>query len=291
MNITSLDLSGKLPPEQVAVFRLINEITKREHVPFFVVGAKARDLVLLYAYGIPQQRATNDIDFGLLMSGWDEFNRLKGAMLATGKFIAHPRMEHRLLSDEFSAIIDLVPFGEIENPKGVIAWQPDFTMRMSTLGFREAWETSVRVRLAKDLEVAVASPAGLALLKLVAWDDRHYQRDAQDLGLLLSTYLDAGHAEELYGEGAEHVDLLDDPKFDYEHASARILGRNMAAIMGGESRRVIERVLAEETNEAGQLRLATEMSGSGAHFRGEMERALIMLHQLWQGVKDRTKDQ
>ena len=204
-------MSGKLPPDEVAVFRLINEITTREHVQFFVVEAKARDLVLLYAYGIPQQRATNDIDFGLLMSGWDEFDRLKRALLATGKFSAHPRMEHRLLSDEFSAIIDLVPFGEIENPKGVIAWQPDFTMRMSTLGFREAWQTSVRVWLAKDLEVAVASPAGLALLKLVAWDDRHYQRDAQDLGLLLSAYLDAGHAEELYGERAEHADLLDDP--------------------------------------------------------------------------------
>ncbi|MBA3806281.1 MAG: nucleotidyl transferase AbiEii/AbiGii toxin family protein [Acidobacteria bacterium] len=287
MNATSLDLSGKLPPEQVAVFRLINEVAAREHVQFFVVGAKARDLVLHYAYGIPQRRATNDIDFGLLMSGWSKFDRLKRALVATGKFIAHPRMEHRLLSDEFSAIIDLVPFGEIENPKGVIAWQPDFTTRMSTLGFREAWQTSVRVRLAEDLEVAVASPAGLALLKLVAWDDRHYQRDAQDLGLLLSTYIDAGNAERLYGEQAEHADLLEDPEFDYEHASARILGRDVAAIMSKESRSIIERILAEETNEAGQLRLATEMTG-GAHFRGETERALIMLRQLRQGIKDRV---
>lgn len=128
MNATLLDLSGKLPPEEVAVFRLINEVAAREHIQFFVVGAKARDLVLHYAYGIPQRRATNDIDFGLLMSGWDEFDRLKRALVATGKFIAHPRMEHRLLSDEFSAIIDLVPFGEIENPKGVIAWHPGFTV-------------------------------------------------------------------------------------------------------------------------------------------------------------------
>ncbi len=288
MNAILLDLSGKLPPEQVAVFRLINQVAAREHVQFFVVGAKARDLVLHYAYGIPQRRATNDIDFGLLMSGWDGFDRLKRALAATGKFIAHPHMEHRLLSDELSAIIDLVPFGEIENPKGVIAWHPDFTTRMSTLGLREAWQTSVRVRLAEDLEVAVASLAGLALLKLIAWDDRHYQRDAQDLGLLLSNYIDAGNAERLYGEQAEHADLLDDPEFDYEHASARILGRDMAAIMRGESRSIIERIIAEETNEVGQLRLATEMT-SGARFRGETELALIMLRQFWQGVKDRTK--
>ncbi len=288
MNAISLDLSGKLPPEEVVVFRLINEVASHEHVQFFVVGAKARDLVLHYAYGIPQRRATNDIDFGLLISDWDEFGRLKRALLATNKFTAHPRMEHRLLSDELSAIIDLVPFGEIENPKGVVAWQPDFTTRMSTLGFREAWQTSVRVRLAEDLEVAVASPAGLALLKLVAWDDRHYQRDAQDLGLLLSTYIDAGNAERLYGEQAEHADLLDNPEFDYEHASARILGRDMAAIMSGESRGIIERIIADETNEAGQLRLATEMT-SGAHFPEGTDRMLIMLRQLLQGVKDRAR--
>src|SRR5207302_1009016 len=148
---------------------------------FFVVGAKARDLVLHYAYGIPQRRATNDIDFGLLMSSWEEFDRLKQALIATDKFVAHPHMQHRLLSEEYSAIVDLVPFGEIENPKGVVAWHPDFTTRMSTFGFREAWETSIRVRLAEGVEIAVASLAGLALLKLVAWNDRHYQRDAQDL--------------------------------------------------------------------------------------------------------------
>lgn len=289
MNAISLDLSGKLPPDEVGLFRLINGVAAREHVQSFVVGAKARDLVLHYAYGIPQRRATNDIDFGLLMSAWDEFDRLKRALIATGKFVAHPHMQHRLLSEEFSAIVDLVPFGEIENPKGIIAWQPDFTTRMSTLGFREAWQTSIHVRLAEDLEIAVASSTGLALLKLVAWDDRHYQRDAQDLGLLLSTYLDAGHAEELYGEQAEHAGLLDDPEFDYEQASARILGRDMAAIMSGESRSTVERILAEETREAGQLRLATEMA-SGGHLHGETERALIMLRMLWQGIKDHASE-
>ena len=139
MNTTSLDLSGKLPPEQVAAFRLVDTVAARERVPFFVVGAKARDLLLHLAYDIPQRRATNDIDFGLSLSSWNEFNRLKGELLATDKFIAHPRMEQRLVSDEFSVIIDLVPFGEIEDPKAASAWQPDFLLRMSTLGFREAW--------------------------------------------------------------------------------------------------------------------------------------------------------
>lgn len=289
MNATSLDLSGKLPPEQIAVFRLITDVATREGMQFFVVGAGARDLVLHYAYNIPQRRKTNDIDFGLRVDSWDEFDRLKRALLATDKFTHHPHMEHRLLSDEFSTIIDLVPFGGIENPKSVLRWPPEHTTEMSTLGFQEAWQAALRVRLAEDLEITVASLAGLALLKIIAWNDRHYRRDAQDLGLLLSTYLDAGHEEELYGEGVPHADLLDDPEFDYEHASARILGRDIAAVMSGESRLVVERVLADETDEAGQLRLATEMTSGGTNFRGETEQRLTMLRKLLQGVTDATR--
>ncbi len=48
-----------------------------------------------------------------------------------------------------------------------------------------------------------------------------------------SVYLDAGHAEELYSEGAEHVDLLDDLEFDYERERAD----NRARHSGADERR------------------------------------------------------
>lgn len=41
----------------------------------------------------------------------------------------------------------------------------------------------------RDLVVKVASLAGMALLKIVAWSDRRFERDAQDFGLKrLSVY-------------------------------------------------------------------------------------------------------
>ena len=59
--------------------------------------------------------------------------------------------------------------------------------------------------------------------------------------------------------------------------------------MSAESRRVVERILASETNEAGQLRLVTEMTSGGTNFRGEVEQTLAMLRELRQGLVDRTK--
>jgi predicted nucleotidyltransferase len=47
---------------------------------------------------------------------------------------------------------------------------------MSTVGFREAYDSSIEVRMAADLIVRVASLAGLALMKIVAWDDRRFDR-------------------------------------------------------------------------------------------------------------------
>lgn len=63
---------------------------------------------------------------------------------------------------------------------------------MSTTGFPEAYANSFEVSLAHDLIVKVASLAGLALMKIVAWDERHFERDAEDLALIMRHYLDAG---------------------------------------------------------------------------------------------------
>ena len=64
MNNTSLDLSNKLPAEQVSVIRQVVRTAERQRLPLFIVGAQARDLLLQYVYDLKVHRATNDIDFG-----------------------------------------------------------------------------------------------------------------------------------------------------------------------------------------------------------------------------------
>lgn len=59
-------------------------------VPFFLVGAFARDLLLEMRHGLKAQRATNDVDFGIRVSGWEEFEALKRALVGTDRYIPDP---------------------------------------------------------------------------------------------------------------------------------------------------------------------------------------------------------
>jgi predicted nucleotidyltransferase len=210
---------------------------------------------------------------------------LRDALVTRENFQRHPTKQQRLLHAE-GAIVDLVPFGELEERSGVIAWPPDFSVVMSTVGFREAYESSIDVRIADNLVVKVASLAGLALLKFVAWSDRRYERDAQDLGLIMRHYLDAGNQDRLYIEGGDCSDLLLEEDFDYEAASARILGRDVAQLFTDQSRQLIERVLSEETNQAGTFALAMAMVRNNANYHGDSDLALARLAKLQQGVFD-----
>jgi predicted nucleotidyltransferase len=249
----------------------------------FIVLAQARDLLLQYAYNLPVHRATNDIDFGIAVESWDQFTRLRDALITT-TFQPHKIMRQRLVH-ESGLLIDLVPFGELEHPGGQIAWPPDFSIVMNTVGFREAYDNSIEVRIAEDLIVKVASLAGLALMKIVAWDDRRYDRDAQDLGLIMRHYLDAGNQDRVYSEGGDCIDLLTE-NFDYDKASARMLGRDVGRLLTETSRPALERVLLEAGDEERLGALATGMIKNNANYHGEFDTALAMLEALRAGISN-----
>ena len=197
MSNTSLDLLNKLPADQLDIIRQVVHAAKSEKLGVFIVGAQARDLLLQYIYDLPVHRATNDIDFGIVVESWDEFIKLRDALIANKSFQSHKTMRQRLIH-ESGLFVDLVPFGGLEEVSGQISWPPDFSIVMSTVGFREAYDNSVEIRIADDLTVKVASLAGLALMKIVAWADRRFERDAQDLALIMRHYLDAGNQDRVY---------------------------------------------------------------------------------------------
>jgi predicted nucleotidyltransferase len=285
MNDISLDLSSKIPAEQVDIIRQVVNAAQSQGLRLFIVGAQARDLLLQYALDLPIRRATNDIDFGIIVESWDEFTRLRNALIATKKFQAHKTMRQRL-AHESGLLIDLVPFGDLEEPSGQIAWPPDFSIVMSTVGFREAYDNSITVRIADDLVVKVASLAGLALMKIVAWDDRRFERDAQDIGLIMKHYLNTGNEDRVYSEQGDSFDLLNDD-FDYDKASARMLGRDLGRLLNVSSRPIVERVLVETTEETGAAALVTAMVRNNANYHGDFELALSMLAELRKGISER----
>jgi hypothetical protein len=57
-----------------------------------------------------------------------------------------------------------------------------------------------------------------------------FERDADDLRLIIQHYLDAGNQDRIYSEHGDCSDLLNE-EFDYERASARILGRDVGRLL------------------------------------------------------------
>jgi predicted nucleotidyltransferase len=285
MSNTSLDLLHKLPADQENIIRQVVGAADSQRLRLFIVGAQARDLLLQYIYNLPVHRATNDIDFGIIVENWNEFQKLRNDLIVDKKFQSHPRMMQRLVHER-GLLVDLVPFGGLEEISGQISWPPDFSIVMSTIGFREAYNNSVAVRIAGDLVVRVASLAGLALMKIVAWDERRFERDAQDLSLIMRHYLAAGNEGRVYSEQGDCLDLLNE-QFDYQTVSARVLGRDIRVLLNEGSRPIVERVLLPPSDQGNVEALATAMIRNSANYHGEYDVALSMLAELRRGIFER----
>jgi len=285
MSNSLLDLSGKIDPPLVEVFDAIAEVAATRGISYFVVGATARDMILSHGHGIASKRATVDIDLGVEVAEWDEFSALKDGLIATGQFES-TRAAQRLLY-RHSLPIDIVPFGPLEHANKEITWPPDHSVRMNVLGFEDAFRSVQVVRLRFDpvLDTPFATPAGLAVLKVIAWSDRtpRGNKDAGDLDFLMRNYMDAGNQERL---AEEHVDLLADDDFDYERAGARLLGRDMAKIMAPETRRVVLEILEQETGDRERYRLVENMMRSSTGLGDAFEEYLRFLVILKIGIQE-----
>ena len=159
------------------VIRELNSITTRLGVPFFLAGASARDIVLVNLWGQPPGRATADIDIAFAVDDWAEFGRLRDALTATGRFARAPHKEQRLMYTDpehgFQLPVDFIPFRGVASGRKTIAWPPEGDFVMNVAGFEEALDSALHIELEPGLVIAVASLPGLAILKILAWGDRH----------------------------------------------------------------------------------------------------------------------
>lgn len=258
-----IDLSGR--PDLRWLSRLVADIhVAAPRSEFVLAGAKARDLLVTYAHNIPIDRVTEDVDLAFSVAGWDEFLSLRQALLASGKFTEQGRMPHRIQHRGIGAArIDLIPFAGVEDAKRQIAWPPDGAMVMNVIGFREAYSAAIRVALPEAEWINVVPLYALVLLKLAAWCDRRLTtpgKDAQDIRLFFKRYLEAGNQERLSAE-ASH--LLDKPDFDFEAASAWLLGRDAGSLLRapatGDAARFFMKVVEQEVQARTESRLLADM--------------------------------
>ena len=281
------DLSGKIDQQTVAVLSVVKKVADSLTIPFFVVGASARDIILNHCYGLKTPRMTKDIDLGVEVASWQQFNQLRESLLSTGKVSPTSKL-HSLKFD--SVLIDIVPFGAITDERRRISWPPEHEIIMSLVGFKEAYEYSLTVRLSSNPELDIQLPTlpGLALMKLISWKDGYpeRQRDAEDLLVIMQKYERAGNFDRLY---EKERSLLEEESFDTRYASIRLLGRDMAIMAEPFTLDTIRTILDAETGQLSQYRLVTDMIKSRFDFDAEFDEILSLIEKLRQGLVDVPK--
>jgi|WetSurMetagenome_2_1015567.scaffolds.fasta_scaffold56033_3 predicted nucleotidyltransferase len=223
----SVPRERRLDPVVLEVLRHVDGVARDLAVNYFVVGAMARDILLTGAFGLSAGRATRDVDLAVTMKDWQEFETMKTRLVGTDAFRSDERIAQRLYYLRGAAgrgyPLDLIPFGGVERRGSVIAWPPDGAVVMNVAGYGEVFGSAVLVEVEPGFALRVASLAGLAILKLVAWADRGASdpRDAIDLATLLRQYGAAGNEDRLYGA---EIGVLEAVNYDFDLAGARLLG-------------------------------------------------------------------
>ena len=279
MNI-SLDLSNKIPKQTIEILQKVTSVAEKLNIPIFLIGATARDLVLEYGYKLPKSKKTRDIDFGVAVSDWQEYEKLKLEMVNTDNFSLDSKAEHRLIENSSQTEIDFVPFGEIELPRGQITFPNKSKTEMNMTGFTEVYKSALTVQLSADLIIKIASPVGLALLKLFSWNDRFENKDASDFWLIVKNYLDiADNQERIYGK---YASWLEDADYDFEITGAKLLGIDITEISLKETE---TQVLSFFENRKELEKFAFEIMRVEGKTEDNFDRIMLILKGIKEGLK------
>lgn len=281
MNNISFDISGKIESSYIDALLAIKKIADQLNIPFFIVGATARDILLDYSHNIKAPRMTTDIDLGVKVPDWGKFKDLTDTMLADRKFTKDKENQRYIYND---ILIDIVPFGDISDENKKVKWPPEHEIILSTLGFDEAYKFSVLFRLSSDplLEVRVPTLPGLSIMKLISWNEKYPDRtkDAEDLLFIMENYVDVIDQNYLYEKEAT---LLEEEDFDNQMACIRLLGRDIAKISNTDTLNKIKEILLSETAEQSHYRLISNM----INVHNDFEKVLSLLNKLKQGILER----
>ena len=144
----------------------------------------------------------------------------------------------------------------------------------------------IRIHDAPVLEVRVPTVAGMALMKIISWNDRYPERpkDAEDLLFLMDHYASAGNEDRLYGHD---VRFMEEEGFDIDLAAVRLLGYDMAVMAIEMTRDLVTGILSGELNgDDDHHRLIRDMVGSSFAARERFDEIRGKLARLRQGFDE-----
>jgi predicted nucleotidyltransferase len=285
MTNTLLDLSGKIDKVTASVLVRIHQILSSIGIPFFVVGATARDILIDVSHGLGSKRATVDIDIAVFIENWDQFKRLKDELIQTTDFSPTREIQRLLFRERLP--LDIVPFGGVAEKGDFIEWPPDRSFKMSVVGFRDCYQRVVQVIISDKPEVVinVVSLAGLTILKLISWDEKgdRRQKDASDQFFITRNYIDAGNLERLFDEAP---DIVDSGDYNYEAGSARLLGRDISKFAFSTTKAKLIEILKRESQRKQGHRIAMDILQGDRIMDKTYEEIIAIFDALLKGLTD-----
>lgn len=200
------------------VFDCIDKVMIKLNVPYYLIGASAIALELLKK-GIKPSRGTKDIDFAIMIASLQEFETIVKELSNYG--FNKVEAPWTLYNDKFNIVIDLLPFGEIEE-NFTINFNERYT-DLHVLGFSEVLQNPETVQI-EEKSVQIPSLSGMVILKLIAWSDRPEERDSDlyDILRIIEYYFDLN-----FDEIVEHHNdtFPEEEDLDQLKIAARVLGR------------------------------------------------------------------
>jgi len=283
MNCLKIDINNLPDKHLKELIIILKNAFSKFGIDFYLVGPRVRDL-WFSLHNIQPKRFTYDVDFAIMLSDMREFDQLIQYLEETGDFRVHHKEPYRLVFIRNNYLIDLLPFGDIE-----LASYTDFADRFDTkisvLGLKEVFDKSVKVYLDNNLQIKIASLAGLCILKLISWDDRtaERERDLEDLYLIIYNFFDF-ESEEIYNK---HLDLFDDndDNFNIMNVGARVLGRKMADILA-QSEKLKKRIitiLGQNTTDIENSKIGTFIASK---YNMDLTTVAKLLEDLLSGIND-----
>ncbi|NQV09902.1 MAG: nucleotidyl transferase AbiEii/AbiGii toxin family protein [Cyanobacteria bacterium] len=283
----ALRIKQPLPAGVEAVIRAVQAGATQLGLEPLLVGATARDLLLVHVFGQRVRRATLDVDFAVALASWQQFEALKQVLIRGHGFQDEPRQKQRLIygveGEGKGMTIDLVPFGGLQVDGNTVAWPPEMDVLMTVTGYTEEQQAAVSVELEPGHEVKVASLPGLAILKLFAWSDRGNRtlgKDAIDLLTLLRSYAEAGTFDR-FTDPDQALEKYLALECNDERTGAWMLGRDCALLAEGETSAELGALLGDETT---RERLLSDMIRGEGGIRGALDRARDLLTLFCEGL-------
>ena len=184
---------------------------------------------------------------------------------------------------EHNVVIDLLPFGEIEENDTV-----NFTSKkvdLVVLGFKETLSETDTIRLDRTYTVRVPPLAGIVILKLIAWSDRPELRDndLDDIYRIVAVFHDLSFDEIV----EQHSDLLLREPYDLRLIAARVLGYKIAPITGklAKLQRRIIQVLDDNIQASRRSGIAEQWA---AKYDLTINYARQLLSELRTGIQEKS---